>query len=70
MDRDKFIKEQNNEANLKARADNIKLMSKLITSQTELCRAYNLEKKIRLQIKYKETKDRLLISPRINKRYG
>ena len=70
MNREEFIKAQNSPENLQARADNIKLMSKLIASQSELSRAYNLQKKERLQQKYLETKLRLIDNPRVNKRYG
>jgi len=70
MDREEFIKSQNSPENLKSRADNIKIMNKLISCQSILCKQYNLEKKQKIQSKYTETKDRLLISPRVNKRYG
>jgi hypothetical protein len=70
MNKEQFIKEQQSPENIQARADNIKFMSKLISSQSDLSRAYNLQKKERLQAKYKETKLRLLISPRINKSVG
>jgi hypothetical protein len=70
MNREEFIKEQRSPENLKAIDDNIKIMSKLISCQSIMCKQYNLQKKQILQAKYKETKDRLLISPRVNKRYG
>ena len=70
MNKEQFIILQNSEENLKARADNIKFMSKLISSQSDLSKIYNLQKKERLQAKYKETKLRLIETPRVNKRYG
>ena len=70
MDKKDFVILQNSPDNLKARADNIKTMTSLISAQSDLCRAYNLQKKERLQQKYLETKKRLLISPRINKSVG
>jgi hypothetical protein len=70
MNKEDFIKAQNSIENLSAREANIKFMSKLISSQSDLSRAYNLQKKESLQAKYKETKLRLLILPRINKSVG
>lgn len=70
MNRDLFLAQQNSVENLQAREQNIAIMTKLISAQSELCRAYNLQKKTRLQEKYIATKQRLLISPRVNKSVG
>ena len=70
MDREQFVIQQNSPENIKARIDNIKTMTSLISAQSQLCKMYNLQKKTRLQEKYIETKKRLLISPRINKSVG
>lgn len=70
MNKDQFVILQNSPENLKARDDNIKKMSKLIASQSELCKIYNLQKKERLQAKYLETKKRLNVQPRIFKSVG
>ena len=70
MDREQFAIQQNSVENLQAREQNIAIMTKLISAQSQLCRAYNLQKKTRLQEKYIATKKWLLISPRINKSVG
>ena len=70
MNKTDFVILQNSPENLQARDDNIKKMSKLIASQSELCKIYNLQKKERLQAKYLETKKRLNVQPRIFKSVG
>lgn len=70
MNKEQFVILQNSPDNLKAREDNSKLMSRLIASQSELCRAYNLQKKQTIQQKYIDTKKRLLENERVFKRYG
>ena len=70
MNKEQFIKEQQSPENLQAREQNIAIMTKLISAQSELCHAYNNQKKQKLQEKYIETKKRLIDNPRINKRYG
>lgn len=70
MDREQFVIQQNSVENLQAREQNIAIMTKLISDQSELCKIYNLQKKERLKAKYLATKQRLLISPRVNKSVG
>ena len=70
MNKEQFVILQNSPENLKAREQNIAIMTKLISAQSELCRAYNNQKKQKLQEKYLETKKRLIDNPRVNKRYG
>ena len=70
MNREEFIKEQNSPENIKARNKTIMIMNKLISSQTELRKIFNAEKKERIQEKTLETKLRLIDNPRKNKQYG
>ena len=70
MDRDKFLLEMNSPENLKSRADAVKIMTGLISAQTDLRIVFNREKKQRLKDKYIETKKRLSENERVFKRYG
>ena len=71
MNRTEFLAEVNSPKNIKAREEAVKFMNSLLSSQTELCRAYNLQQKQRLQQKYIEMKQRLAEHPQTEKkRYG
>ena len=70
MDRDKFLLEMNSPENLKARAEAVKIMTGLISAQTDLRIVFNREKKQILKDKYLETKKRLSENERVFKRYG
>ena len=60
----------NSPENLKSRADAVKIMTGLISAQTDLRIVFNREKKQRLKDKYIETKKRLSENERVFKRYG
>ena len=68
MDRDKFLLEMNSPENLKSRAEAVKIMTGLISAQTDLRIVFNREKKQRLKDKYIETKKRLPENERVFKR--
>ena len=70
MDRDKFLLEMNSPENLKSRAEAVKIVTGLISAQTDLRIVFNREKKQRLKDKYIETKKRLSENERVFKRYG
>lgn len=70
MNKTDFAILQNSPENLQARADNIKFMTKLINSQSDLCKQYNLQKKEIIQKKYLESKNKRLSGPRFFKCVG
>ena len=70
MNKTDFAILQNSPENLQARADNIKFMTKLINSQSDLCKQYNLQKKEIIQKKYLESKNKRLSGPCIFKSVG
>jgi hypothetical protein len=70
MNREEFIKAQNSPDNLKAREQNVAFMSKLIASQSDLCHAYNIQKKEIIKHKYLESKNKRLSEPRVFKCVG